>query len=373
MKKKTEDWNLKNLLTQNNIDTVIENFAHFTFKLTHSNALSGGLIAEKVDLDGYVSMSSIMSGNEYEIMDKPVAKAKVAKRIMAVIDGMESEMFSNVNPNDVAYIKQKLKTINATQGLNLGVENKRLKQIIIQSVNTDNSLENKELIVLRSSGFAKILSKALQKEKEEHKGDKNIYSRKKAQLSFGGANPINIGINGYLMSNALYFATPKHNQKSSTFDEAYKIHVGGLKLYDLVSTDFLQKYESYQLQINSKEKINNYLKEKEKTLITDLFYHIKSVTAKKYELLVNNCEHFSNGKVFADNLSKEGNQDKLLAFYLIGKYLNTDSDELFITCLMAVLKNKSFYVNKESKRLVLSKTNEINIRKILEELLWQNI
>lgn len=369
---KTEEWNPKNLLTQKNIDEAIESFAHFTFKLTHSNSLGGGLIAEKVDLDGYVCMSNIMSGNEYEIMDGITSKAKITKRINAVIDGTESQFFDNVNINDVTYIKQKLNTINLNQNLNLGLSNKRLKQIIIQEKNVDNKIENKELIILRSSGFAKILSKALQKEKELQNDDKNIRTRKKAQLSFGGANPINIGVNGYLMSNVLYFSAPEAN-KNINFEEAYKIHHSGLKLYDLVNIDFLKEYLNYQTQINNKTKINNYLKNKEQELIADLFYYMKSVTAKKYELLENNKESFSNKQVFSDNLLKTGNEDKLLAFYLIGKNPNSNSDEIFINCLLSVLKSKTFYIEKEAKNLNLSETNQMNIRKSLRELLWQNI
>lgn len=375
MKQKTdkiEEWNPKGIITQESIDQAIESFSHFTFKLTHSNALSGGLIADKVDLDGYVCMSNVMTGNEYEIMDKPVAKAKTVKRINAVIDGNQNKLFKNVNTNDVSYIKQKLNTVNINQNLNLNVPNKRLKHIIIQDKVSNNNIENKELIILRSSGFAKILSKSLQIEKEKESKDKNIKIRKRAQLSFGGANPINIGINGYLMSNPLYFSAPEAN-KESDFNEAYKIHHNGLKLYDLINNDFLEQYYSYQSQINNKTIINSYLKEKEKQLINDLFYYIKNTASKKYTLLEKHKEFFPNKNIFSNNIMNDDINERLLAFYLIGKTENKDLDDVFINCFVSILRSKTFYINKKPENLLLTKDNEFNIRKILRELLWQNI
>ena len=44
MKKKKEEWNPKNMLTKEKINKTIENFAHFTFKVSNSNALSGGFV-----------------------------------------------------------------------------------------------------------------------------------------------------------------------------------------------------------------------------------------------------------------------------------------------------------------------------------------
>ena len=166
MEKKKEEWNPNNLLTEDKINKTIANFAHFTFKISNSNALSGGLIAEKLDLDGYVCMSSVMDGTEYDLMNNPSAQAKIYKRINAVIEGAEEVLFNNINKNEVLYIKKQLSNIAPNQSTNLKVVNKRLKQVIIQDINRNGQIENKELIILRSSGFAKLLAKSLKKEQE---------------------------------------------------------------------------------------------------------------------------------------------------------------------------------------------------------------
>lgn len=371
MEKKKEEWNPSNLLTEEKINKTIDNFAHFTFKISNSNALSGGLIAEKVDLDGYVCMSSVMSGTEYELMNNPSAQAKIYKRINAVIEGTEDVLFNNVNKNDVIYIKKQLSNIKSEQSSNLNTSNKRLKQIIIQDKNEKNEIENKELIILRSSGFAKVLTGLLKKEQEID--DKTVYRRKKAQMSFGGSNPINIGVNGYLMSNVLYFEAPQKNGKETNFDEAYKIHHTGIKLYDLVNIEFLKKYYAYQEQIDNKLRINAYLVNKEKELIEELFYYIKTAVSKKYKLLEANKENFSNKNLFSDNILKIGNEDKLIALTVLNKNINKNSDEMFINCLLAILKTKTFILDKRPTNLILTDTNIFNIKKILKELLWQNI
>lgn len=371
MEKKKEEWNPSNLLTEEKINKTIDNFAHFTFKISNSNALSGGLIAEKVDLDGYVCMSSVMVGTEYDLMNNPSAQAKIYKRINAIIEGTEDTLFNNINKNEVIYIKKQLSNIQSKQSSNLNLTNKRLKQIIIQDKNENNEIENKELIILRSSGFAKILAKSLKKEQEID--DKNFYKRKKAQLSFGGSNPINIGVNGYLMSNVLYFEAPQKHGKETNFDEAYKIHHTGIKLYDLINIDFLKKYYEYQKQTDNKLRINAYLINKEKELIENLFYYIKTAVNKKYKLLETHKESFNNKNLFSDNVLKKGNEDKLIALTILNKEINKNSDEIFINCLIAIIKTKTFIMDKKPTNLILTDTNVFNIKKNLKELLWQNI
>ena len=372
MENKKEEWNPKNMLTKEKINKTIENFAHFTFKVSNSNALSGGLLAEKIELDGYICMSNMMTGIEYDLMNNPAGHAKIYKRINAVIEGKEHDLFNNVEENDVLYIRNQLKNVSSNEKQNLNLANKRLKQVIVQSKNENNSFENKELIIVRSSGFAKILSKALKQEQELNKDDKKYYNRKKAQMSFGGANPINIGVNAYLMSNVLYFDAPK-KPKETNFSEAYKIHHVGFKIYDLVSVDFLKKYKEYQEKIDNKQKINNHLVNKEKELIESLFFNMKSTVNKQYQLLEINKEKFQNKKLFADNILKEGNEDRLIALTVINKDIDKTSDEKFINCLLSVLKSKTFVLDNKSVNLMLTDTNVINIKKILRELLWQNI
>jgi hypothetical protein len=376
--KEKELWNDKNVMTEENVDKVIQNFGHFTFKVTNSNAVNGGLRAEKVDLDGYVCMSSLMTGSEYEMLNNPAGNAKIYKRINAVMEGREQEIFQNINPNDVLYIKKRMaETIGKHQELNLDISNKRLKQIIIQK-NTGEKIKNKELVILRSSGFSKVLSRALRKEREEKVEGENklYYTRKIAQMSFGGTKPLNIGVNGYLMSNVLYFNAPGSIDKDENFNEAYKIHYNGLKIYDLISIDFLKTYYNYLKRYNQKEKINTYMKDEESYLITGMFNQIKKTVTKKYQLLQNNIEHFPNGQLFADNLMKNQHPEKLLVFTLIDKGLIENSDEIFLNCILSVLNTKTFYLEPNKPlnlEVVIGKANEINIRKTIKELLWQNI
>lgn len=374
--KEKELWNDKDVMTEENVDKVIQNFGHFTFKVTNSNAVNGGLRAEKIELDGYVCMSSLMTGLEYEILNNPAGNAKVYKRINAVMEGREQELFENINPNDVLYIKKKMaETTGKAQELNLDVANKRLKQIIIQE-NTSGKIENKELVILRSSGFSKVLSRAIRKEREEKvEGEnKRYYTRKMAQMSFGGTKPLNIGVNGYLMSNVLYFNAPGSMNKDEEFNEAYKIHHGGLKIYDLVSSESLKTYYSYLKRYVQKDKINAYMKDEEIYLITAIFNQIKKMVAKKYQLLQKNIEHFPNGQLFSDNLMKNQHPERLLAFTLIDRKLVENSDEIFINCLLSILNTKTFYLEPNKPlNLTIGKANEMNIRKTLKELLWQNI
>lgn len=374
--KEKELWNDKGVMTEENVDKVIQNFGHFTFKVTNSNAVSGGLRAEKVELDGYVCMSSLMTGSEYEILNNPAGNAKVYKRINAVMEGREQDLFEDINLNDVLYIKKKMaETLGKPQELNLDVANKRLKQIIVQE-NTGSQVENKELVILRSSGFSKILSRSLRKEREEKSEGENrlYYSRKTAQMSFGGTKPLNIGVNGYLMSNVLYFSAPGSTDKDEEFNEAYKIHHNGLKIYDLVNIEFLKTYYSYLKRYAQKEKINSYMKDEEIYLITAMFNQIKKIVAKKYQLLQKNIEHFPNGQLFSENLMRNQHPERLLAFTLIDKNLIENADEIFMNCLLSVLNTKTFYLESNKPlNLIIGKENELNIRKALKELLWQNI
>lgn len=371
MIRKKEEWNPNNLLTEEKITKTIENFSHFSFKISNSNSLSGGLIAEKINLNGYVCMSSIMSGTEYDLMNNPSAQAKIFKRVNSVIENTENINFENIIQNDVLFIKNSLKNIDSSQNSNLRVSNKRLKQVIIQEKSLDNDIQNKELIILRSSGFGKLLSQALQQEQQID--DEKFYKRKKAQMSFGGANPINIGINGYLMSNVLYFEAPKKDKRETNFDEAYKIHNTGFKIYDLVSVDFLKKYYAYQQQIDDKNRINSYLLNKEKELVENLFYYIKSIVSKQYSLLEIHKSSFLNKDIFSDNILKIVNEDRLIALTTINKNINKDSDEKFINCLIAVIKSKTFMIENRATNLILTEVNVFNIKKNLRELLWQNI
>ena len=115
------------------------------------------------------------------------------------------------------------------------------------------------------------------------------------------------------------------------------------------------------------------MKEEEKYLITALFNQMKKIVQKKYELLEKNKEHFPNDKIFSDNLLKSKSA-RLLPFGLVDKALNEDFEELFINYLLEILHTKTFYLEKNKPlNLVIASTNETNIRKIVRELLWQNI
>lgn len=368
-----EKWNEVNM-SHANIDSTMEKMGHFTFKMTNSNSTPGGLVADKIDLDGYVCMSNSMIGHEYDIMQNPGGNAKMLKRILSVIKGAENSEFEAVSQIDVDYIKTKIDSINKNS-LNLNTQNKRLKNIIIQRKN-GNNIENKELVILRSPAFSKVLNDCLREEKNirfENSGTPDdFYSRKIGKMSFGGSKPINVAVNAYSIT-PLYFEAPSSKNKDQQFRTAYFLHKNGISLPKLISDDLLFDYSEYLKQSDIKLRKNLNFRQKEEKIIFEILSLIQRDVRSCLAILTKNQQSLPGNDLFDPNLNK----NKKIAFSFIKKDLiKSNEDENFlIEIILSSLKTKSFKDKNSNKmtNLFLDNDDTIRIKNLIKDFIWQNI
>jgi hypothetical protein len=279
------------------ISQSIQDFVHFSAKLTNSNSPAAGIrlsADQRLDLP-YLSVRTLGSDKVPLDYTKNVGSvATIAKKLKAVEQNEVDELYTDIQEQDISHFKKCIAATITHHEIGTAEVGKRLRQVIVQ----DAEGKDVALTPLVSAGLTALLEKRIQQEIATRNPEEYRF-RSRAFLPIGGSNPQNVGRFVRSLQRPLWFSAPEENLD---LRQALAIHYQGISLQ--VSSLTLVEYDAWRRV--SMYSHGNMITRSTKNIETEVTYLRKMVDTlvqrarQAHQLLEKHLDDLPNGEMLAN-------------------------------------------------------------------------